>query len=418
MTTEFPPRPDRRVPRIEGDATTAKNERSIDRPLRVAIVARYFPHYRKAIFDRVASAYDGIQLEVLCTMLDKPLPGAGIAVPVRAPYARSVANWKIKIAGHTAAFQPAVMWRALTGRYDVMVFEAAVHNFTTIALIGLLRWTRTRTVAWTKGWFGPNDLDGLLGRLRRWLVRHADVCLRYGSETRKQLLTLGVPDERIAINQNAVEVDHLLNTKADEGRPKGVFENDVLQSVAESGATIVASIGRQNPDKRFDELIRAFAEISSNHPDKVLVLAGSGPEAAKLETLVRDLGMANVRLTGVLSPADAAELFRQSEICVFPGAVGLALNEAMAAGCATICADEPGPDSELCEHEVNGLRYPPGDHVALVAALERLLGNDAERRHFGAVARETIVSRATVQRMADAIVNSVLMARSLPRSRA
>ena len=96
---------------------------------------------------------------------------------------------------------------------------------------------------------------------------------------------------------------------------------------------------------------------------------------------------------------DAALLFANASVCVFPGAVGLALNQAMAAGRPVICADEKGPDSELLVHEVNGLRYEKGDVLALARAIRRLLETPHLQEKLGSRARETVRERATMENM-------------------
>jgi glycosyltransferase involved in cell wall biosynthesis len=386
-------------------------------PLRVAIVQRFFPHYRKPVFDRIASCHDEVALELLCAMPEQPLAGAGIAIPVRreeVAYVAPVRNWNLRIGGHAVVFQPGVVWKALRHRYDVMVLEGAPHILTNLLLLRLLRVTKTRTVVWVKGWFGPGELDGWAGRLRTWMVRRADVCLCYGQETRRQLLDLGIDDDRIAINQNTVEVDHLLESPRGTPTAPSALDNPLLRQALASEATIVASIGRQTPDKRFEDLIAAFSEVSKRHPGSMLLLAGDGPGASGLRTMARVAGNPSIVLTGPLTEAESAALFLRSDVCAFPGAVGLALNEAMAAGCAVICADEPGPDSELCEHEVNGLRVAPGDHEALVLALERLVSDEGERHRLGRAARRTIAERATVDKMARSIVRAAVMASREP----
>ena len=102
---------------------------------------------------------------------------------------------------------------------------------------------------------------------------------------------------------------------------------------------------------------------------------------------------------GRVDDHDAALLFANAAVCIFPGAVGLALNQAMAAGRAIVCADEEGPDSELLVHEMNGLRYEKGDVHALARAIAQLVSPSDLRLEFGSKARDTILKRATMENM-------------------
>ena len=62
-----------------------------------------------------------------------------------------------------------------------------------------------------------------------------------------------------------------------------------------------------------------------------------------------------------------------SDMTIQCGAIGLAINQSMAFGAATIIADERGPDSEIVEHGVTGWRYPRGDLSRLVDTVAEVL---------------------------------------------
>jgi glycosyltransferase involved in cell wall biosynthesis len=81
---------------------------------------------------------------------------------------------------------------------------------------------------------------------------------------------------------------------------------------------------------------------------------------------------------------DAAAL-SVSDVCVFPGDHGLAINIAMAVGTPVVAADLPGPDGEMVVHGETGWRFPVGDTAALAEAV-------LEALH--APNRDTIVQRA------------------------
>ena len=83
----------------------------------------------------------------------------------------------------------------------------------------------------------------------------------------------------------------------------------------------------------------------------------------------------------------------------------------MAAGSAVLCADEPGPDSELIEDNVNGLRFSPGDVSQLAEKLDRLLTDGELRDRLATTARQTIENHATVERMVDSLADAILAVR-------
>jgi glycosyltransferase involved in cell wall biosynthesis len=72
--------------------------------------------------------------------------------------------------------------------------------------------------------------------------------------------------------------------------------------------------------------------------------------------------------------------------------MGIALVEAMAAGCACV-ASEVGPIPEVMRHGVDGWLVRPGDPEALAAAVNELLDDPARRASLATAARESALAR-------------------------
>ncbi len=90
------------------------------------------------------------------------------------------------------------------------------------------------------------------------------------------------------------------------------------------------------------------------------------------------------KLYGVLSPAQVANLFSQSDIFIDYSshqAMGLAAMEAMACGCAVI-VPEHGGVSSYAIHEQNSLMVDSASHEAMWAALQRLIDDEKLRDHI------------------------------------
>ena len=117
--------------------------------------------------------------------------------------------------------------------------------------------------------------------------------------------------------------------------------------------------------------------------------------------------MYRLNFLGNISDHEAEVLFLGSLCCVFLGAVGLAIVQAMASGKSVICADEPGADSELVRHGINGLRYEPGNVRELARCLTQVIHGRNLRTQLGACARETIKSRAMLANMAEKWMHAI-----------
>jgi glycosyltransferase involved in cell wall biosynthesis len=86
-------------------------------------------------------------------------------------------------------------------------------------------------------------------------------------------------------------------------------------------------------------------------------------------------------------------------------AFGVAAVEAMARGLAVVSTRIPGSGLAWLQQDgVTGLQVPPGDPLALAAALRRLLDDGALRARFGAAGRARWAALFTAETMADQTV--------------
>ena len=114
----------------------------------------------------------------------------------------------------------------------------------------------------------------------------------------------------------------------------------------------------------------------------------------KINELADRSGLAG-RMVALGERNDVQDWMRRAVIYVQPSleeALGLALQEAMFAGCACI-GSRVGGIPELLTAEADGLLVAPGDVAGLAAALERLMTDAGLRQRLGAAARQTIEDR-------------------------
>jgi glycosyltransferase involved in cell wall biosynthesis len=136
-------------------------------------------------------------------------------------------------------------------------------------------------------------------------------------------------------------------------------------------------VGRMDPIKGLDTLVAAV-DLLRRERRVCLMLAGDGPERAKVEADVAARGLQDcVRLLG--RRHDVPRLLRSADLFVFPSRTeGLpnAILEAMAAGLPVVATDVPGT-RDLVRDGENGLLVRSDDATALAGALARLLDDRA-----------------------------------------
>jgi glycosyltransferase involved in cell wall biosynthesis len=93
-------------------------------------------------------------------------------------------------------------------------------------------------------------------------------------------------------------------------------------------------------EKRFPNIIQAFARVRSKRPEALLQVAGSGQNMVEMEALAaRNLPSGSFHFHGYLSKAQLADLMRRSRGFVLPSdaeTFGCVLMEAMACGCPVL----------------------------------------------------------------------------------
>jgi glycosyltransferase involved in cell wall biosynthesis len=123
--------------------------------------------------------------------------------------------------------------------------------------------------------------------------------------------------------------------------------------------------------------LRAFALVHADVPGARLSVAGSGPDLGALRALAAECGIADaVDFCGRLDRDQMAELYRSATVVINPSRVDNMPNsvlEAMASGAPVVSTDVGGVPYILRDG-VTGLLVAAGDHVAMAAAVRRVLG--------------------------------------------
>ncbi|MCA9330776.1 glycosyltransferase family 4 protein [Candidatus Saccharibacteria bacterium] len=155
----------------------------------------------------------------------------------------------------------------------------------------------------------------------------------------------------------------------------------------------VLFVGRLEKRKGVTYLLRAMAEVQKRLPQVYVDIVGDGPDRAKLEAMVHDLGLKHVRFHGKVDDAEKIRMLHAATVFSSPArygeSFGIVLLEAMAAGTPIVAGDNPGYRAVMQETGLLSI-VDPQDTMAFAARLELLLTDETLARHWIDWAREYV----------------------------
>ena len=169
----------------------------------------------------------------------------------------------------------------------------------------------------------------------------------------------------------------------------------------------ISWVGRIDPIKDLETLIRAFALVVEKMPEARLRIFGSAPRGRdayleRCKTLAADLGVGESATFEGRIPEirDAYAAGHVVVLCSISEGFPYSLIEAMTCGRACVATDVGGVSEALGDDA--GLVVPPRNPAALAAACLTLLRDDDKRAALGAAARERALEHFTVDRAVTA----------------
>jgi len=229
----------------------------------------------------------------------------------------------------------------------------------------------------TPGWtaFFYQVLERLFATITPYIICVAETIRQQGTQ-------LGLPAEKLITIYNAMpDIHPELMAQPDQGQPIRII-----------------MVGRLEPQKAQADLLRAVATL--NPPDVRVDLVGDGPLLSPLKQLVEQLNLtARVTFWGYRN--DVANLLAQAHIFALIShweAFPRSTIEAMRAGLPVVLSDVGGA-AEAVIPGVTGYVVPPGDQNQLVACLQRLVDDPAQRRLFGKAGRQHYEKYFTFERL-------------------
>ena len=213
------------------------------------------------------------------------------------------------------------------------------------------------------------------------VVRHADTVIVPSEYLKKIVAQWGVPAVNIMVIHNTIDAQFVPETKEEARAELGL------------SGKIVVSVGRLVPWKGFSALIDSFVPVRERYPDASLIIIGSGPEQARLESMVAERGLESVvTLAGKLPQGELARYIRSADVFALNTSYeGFShqIVETMALGTPVVTTDVCG-NPEIITHEKDGILVPVGDGEKLTNAIMRVCSDAVLAKTLADNAKETV----------------------------
>ncbi len=262
-------------------------------------------------------------------------------------------------------------------RLGIEVLHVQINSGSTEGLLPLFRrylppLVTTFHLAYADGSLLQKIFFEMAWKASMFYTRRYDHIILVDPSQRNWILQMGVPEEKVSVIRNGVDVD--LFSPASSER-----EDDYVDFVF---------VGRLSPDKGVDLLLDAFKRYHLENKKTRLTLVGDG-----ILKLLLD-GQRNgddIHWLGTLPHHQIPNVLRSADVFVIPqniGGIGMSVLEAMACGLPVITT-AVGGTKQLVNAD-GGVLVEPNNVEAIVDAMRQLAENERDRKRIGRQARKRV----------------------------
>ncbi|HQD25907.1 MULTISPECIES: glycosyltransferase [Methanoculleus] len=298
-------------------------------------------------------------------------------------------------------YMPAVARREIAG-FDVI----HIHDHRTLLTVIASHYARKYGIPYVLQAHGALPRDTGSTRMKRlfdmlWtedVIRGAAGVIALNKIEADHYRMLGVDDEKIAIIPNGLDLAEYRDLP-----PRGKFR--AAWGIGET-TKIVLYLGRLDPTKGIDLLIRSFALLAREFDDVVLMLVGEDMGFNhEFKQLIQSLGISDrVIFTGFVSKEDKLAAYIDADVFVTPSFTGFPVTFLESCLCGTpIVTTGHGDLLEWIDNTIGfNTEYTP---EAFAETVGRLLNDDALRARLGEQAKELVLTRYNWQSIVHEIEN-------------
>ncbi|CAN5135481.1 glycosyltransferase family 4 protein [soil metagenome] len=229
-------------------------------------------------------------------------------------------------------------------------------------------------------WSSSDRLYRLLSPVTRRVAGRLDARIAVSVAARQFAAHgLGLPPGRWRVIPNGVDAAAFASATA-------------LPELVDPDRPLLLFVGRLEPRKGLEVLIRAFLRLRASRPRLRLCVVGDGPERARCQELIPPSIRPDALFVGSVAATELPRYHASADVFVAPAtggeSFGIVLLEAMASGLPVVASDIPGYRTVMTDGR-QGRVVRAGDALALSEALGDLLANDRLRAAMADQGRQT-----------------------------
>jgi len=183
-----------------------------------------------------------------------------------------------------------------------------------------------------------------------------------------------------------------------------------------STSPVLLAVTRLVPRKGVDILIKAVKILKKDHPELLLLIAGSGRDLQRLKGLAKD-SKESIRFPGEISEAGLPDLYRASDIFCMPcrsrwggleqEGFGIVFLEAAASGLPQIAGKSGGSADAVLNNETGLVIDNPKDPGQLAQSIETLLKDSEKLTRMGLDARKRTENYFSYDQLSKTLIEAL-----------
>jgi glycosyltransferase involved in cell wall biosynthesis len=250
---------------------------------------------------------------------------------------------------------------------------------------------RRKIVLQVHGGYLPQDFfpRGPCSKLLELVLRSVDIVIVLSQESFHAYRTFA-PSVKLDVIPNAIEL------VADPASKQVPTDRE--------SPLRLAYVGRLDESKGVFDILRAVFLLKQQEISVRLVIAGSGPDEARMRTIVDQCDLQDiVTFTGVVHEAERDLIWEQSDLFIFPTyreALPYSLLESMAARTPALVSCV-GAIPDVIQNGVHGIFIPSKDPHSLAETIAILNGDRQAIHRMGEASRQRIAGFYTIGRLAS-----------------